>query len=99
MDEIHIEISVLSPLKPIEKYDDAVLGRHGIVVEKGIQKGVLLPQVATDTGWSLEEFWSYCAQYKAGLKADSYLDPSVSLFVFEAEVFGETHGETEDSLT
>ena len=89
--EIQIEISVLSPLERVQKYDEAILGQHGIVVEKGNQKGVLLPQVATDTGWNLEEFWSYCSEHKAGLKADSYLDPTVNLSVFNAEVFGEDH--------
>jgi AmmeMemoRadiSam system protein A len=89
--DIQIEISVLSPVERVQKYDQAILGQHGIVVEKGSHKGVLLPQVAADTGWSLEEFWSYCAEHKAGLRADSYLDPTVNLFVFSAEVFGEDH--------
>jgi MEMO1 family protein len=88
--KIELEISVLSPLRLISNYRDARLGVHGIVVEKGPKRGVFLPQVATDTGWSLEEFWSHCANDKAGLAPKAYLDPSVKLYVFEAEVFSES---------
>ncbi len=89
LEKLELEISVLSPLRLISDYREAKLGVHGIVVEKGSNHGVFLPQVATDTGWSLEEFWSHCAHDKAGLPPKAYLDPSVKLYVFEAEVFSE----------
>lgn len=95
---LKLEISILHPLQKIEKYTEATLGQHGIVVEKGASRGVLLPQVATDTGWNLKEFWGYCSLYKAGLEEDSYMDPSVNLYIFETEVFGESHGEVDSSL-
>ena len=95
---LKIEISILHPLQKIQKYTEAELGKHGIVVEKGINRGVLLPQVAMDSGWNLEEFWGYCSHYKAGLEDDSFMYPNVNLYVFETEVFGESHDKSERSL-
>ncbi|MFO8014846.1 MAG: AmmeMemoRadiSam system protein A [Phycisphaerae bacterium] len=88
--EIDIEISVLSPL---EKVDDPLreieLGRHGIRIDGPYGSGCFLPQVATETGWSLEEFLSQCCAGKAGLPRDAWMSPNVSVYRFEAEVFGE----------
>lgn len=87
--ELQIEISVLSPLRKIENYKQTVLGKHGIMVEKGSNRGVFLPQVATDTGWDLEEFWSQCCSQKAGLSPEAYKDPAVEISIFDAQVFSE----------
>jgi AmmeMemoRadiSam system protein A len=87
---IDIEISVLSPL---EKVDDPPreieLGRHGIRIDSPYGSGCFLPQVATETGWSLEEFLSQCCAGKAGLPPDAWMSPDVTVYRFEAEVFGE----------
>lgn len=89
--EIDFEISILSPLRQISSYQEAKLGVHGIVIEKGWNRGVFLPQVATETGWNLEEFWGYLCRDKAGLPMNIYEKPDAmtKLFVFSAEVFGE----------
>jgi AmmeMemoRadiSam system protein A len=87
--QLQIEISVLSPLRRIKDYKEAILGEHGIVVEKGAMRGVFLPQVATETGWTLEEFWSQCCSLKTGLGPDAYKDSSVVLSIFDAQVFSE----------
>jgi len=86
---IDIEISVLSVPKEA-KHDEIVMGKHGVIVSKGpFNSGVFLPQVATDTGWTKEEFLSQLCYQKAGLPSDCWKDPSISLQIFTAEVFGE----------
>lgn len=87
--ELDIEISVLSPPRKIENPLDIQLGRHGIIVQSGSRRGCFLPQVATETGWSKEEFLSHCAAGKAGLAPDAWRQPGTVVYTFEAEVFGE----------
>ncbi|MFH1678309.1 MAG: AmmeMemoRadiSam system protein B, partial [Candidatus Omnitrophota bacterium] len=58
LDEVEIEISALSPMERINNPDKVVMGQHGVLVRRGFQSGVFLPQVATETGWSKEEFLS-----------------------------------------
>jgi len=98
LDEIDIEISVLSPL---EKVDDPLreieLGRHGIRIDGPYGSGCFLPQVATEAGWSLEEFLSHCCAGKAGLPPEAWMSPDVTVYRFEAEVFGETEMRSADS--
>lgn len=84
------EISVLSNAEKIADWRDIQLGKHGVIVEKGRNVGVFLPQVATETGWTLEKFMSELCSQKAGLDAESYKnDPSVIIKVFTAQVFEE----------
>lgn len=87
--DIEIEISVLSPLEKVKSADDIQLGRHGVLIKKGFSSGVFLPQVATETGWSKEEFLSVLCTQKAGLPVDAWKDKSTELYVFSAEVFAE----------
>jgi uncharacterized protein (TIGR00296 family) len=90
--DIDIEISVLSPLTRIDDPMKIELGKQGIYIinEKVGAGGCFLPQVATETGWSKEEFLSHCARDKAGLPADAWKnDPDTKVLVFTAEVFGE----------
>lgn len=87
--EIKIEISVMSPKRKISNWQEIELGKHGVVVQKGMQAGTFLPQVATETGWSLEEFLAQLCTQKAGLPPDCYKDPTVTLYTFEAQVFEE----------
>ncbi len=87
IDKLEIEISVLSPMKRIYSADEIVLGKHGIYIKKGYYSGTFLPQVATETGWSREEFLGHCARDKAGLGWDGWKD--AELYTYEACVFGE----------
>ena len=87
IDKLEIEISVLSPMKKIYSADEIVLGKHGIYIKKGYYSGTFLPQVATETGWSKEEFLGHCARDKAGLGWDGWKD--ADLYTYEACVFGE----------
>lgn len=89
LDDLDIEISVLYPL---EKIDDPLaieLGRDGISITRGSSSGCFLPQVATEMGWSKEEFLSNCCSHKARLAPDAWKDPKTTVFRFRAEVFGD----------
>ncbi len=84
---LEIEISVLTPMRRIASIDEIVLGKHGIYIRKGFNAGTFLPQVATETGWTKEEFLGHCAQDKAGIGWNGWKDAEI--FVYEALVFGE----------
>ena len=86
---VKIEISVLSPLEPIANPLDIELGTHGIQIRNGMAVGCFLPQVATEQGWSKEEFLGYCCSHKAGLGYDAWKDPDTEVEVFTAEVFSD----------
>ena len=87
--EIDIEISVLSPLSRIANPLDIELGKHGIYIRRGPRAGCFLPQVATETGWSKEEFLTHCTRDKAGLPPDAWRYPDTEVYVFTAEILEE----------
>lgn len=87
LDELEIEISVLSPLYPVQSKDEIVMGKHGIYMRKGFATGTFLPQVGEKYGWTVEEFLGRCARDKAGIGYYGWKD--AELFVFEATVFSE----------
>ena len=90
LDKIDIEISVLTPLKQEKNHNNIVMGKHGVIVRKGMRhQGVFLPQVATETGWSKEEFMGQLCSQKAGLPREAWREPDTDLFTFTAIVFGE----------
>jgi AmmeMemoRadiSam system protein A len=85
-----IEISVLTPLeKCADPMKDVELGRHGICINGPFGSGCFLPQVATETGWTKEQFFAHCCAHKAGMSPDAWKDPDITVYRFEAEVFGE----------
>jgi AmmeMemoRadiSam system protein A len=88
LDQIDIEISALTPLKKTDDPLSLRLGIDGIYIVKGYQSGCLLPQVATETGWSAEEFLSYCSEHKAGLGPNAWKDDQTEVYLFSADVFG-----------
>jgi AmmeMemoRadiSam system protein A len=85
LDEIDIEISVLTPMRRIQSLDEFQLHRHGIYIRKGYRSGTFLPQVADEVNWTKEEFVAHCAQDKAGIGWDGWRD--AELYVYEAIVF------------
>lgn len=89
LSHLKIEISVLSPLAPVTSPLDFELGKHGIYIKKGFHVGCFLPQVAVETGWSKEEFLSYCCSSKAGLPANAWQHKDVEVFTFTVEVVEE----------
>jgi len=88
MKDITVEISILSPIRRIKGADQIVLGKHGVILSRGMKRSVYLPQVATETGWDLETFLSRLSR-KAGLPPEAWKQQGTRLEVFTAEVFGE----------
>lgn len=87
VDDLAIEISVLTPMRRIKSIDEIQLGKHGITIRKGGRSGTFLPQVARETGWTKEEFLGHCAQDKAGIGWDGWKDAEI--YTYEALVFSE----------
>jgi AmmeMemoRadiSam system protein A len=85
---LDVEISVLSPLERTSDPLSLRLGIDGIYIKKGFFSGCFLPQVADETGWSKEQFLSYCCAHKAGLPYDAWQDAKTEVYLFQAEVFG-----------
>ncbi len=94
------EVSVLSPLQPVEYsrpeelLEKVKVGKHGILVEKGLLRGLLLPQVPVEYGWSTEEFLEN-ACIKAGLPLDAWRTAKLRVYTFEARIFAEVYPEGE----
>jgi hypothetical protein len=85
LEDLDIEISVLTPMRRIQSLDEFELHRHGIYIKKGYRSGTFLPQVADEVNWTKEEFVGHCSQDKAGLGWDGWRD--AELYVYEAIVF------------
>ncbi len=83
-----LEISVLSPLRPVQSVEEIEVGRHGIYIISPRGRGVLLPQVAVEYGWDRDTFLEHTC-LKAGLPGGCWRDPDVQVLVFSAQVFGE----------
>jgi AmmeMemoRadiSam system protein A len=88
---VEIEISVLTPLEPIEP-QEVVVGTHGLLMRSGLRSGLLLPQVPIEQGWDREEFLTHTC-YKAGLPGSCWQDPDTQLYAFTAIVFAESEVE------
>jgi AmmeMemoRadiSam system protein A len=88
---VHIEISVMSPIVPVGALDEIAVGRDGLIVTRGRDAGLLLPQVAASYGWDRDTFLSHTCM-KAGLDPDAWKKPGCRIERFSAEVFGELTG-------
>jgi AmmeMemoRadiSam system protein A len=87
LDRVHIEISVLSLPRKVKGPEEVEVGKHGIIISKGFNKGLLLPQVPTEYGWDRETYLrSGCL--KAGLDPNEW-KKGVTIEVFTAQVFSE----------
>jgi len=88
--EVHVEISVLSPMRRIQDpMKEVVLGKHGIYIKRGGRSGTYLPQVATEFHMTKEKFLSSCCSSKAGLPADAWKEKDTEVYVYTAQVFHE----------
>ena len=92
--EMEVEVSVISALEDISA-DRIETGKHGLVVGKGRQHGVLLPQVAAEHAWTAQRFLEEACS-KAGLEPDAWKDPATRIQAFTAEVFSESDFESDD---
>lgn len=83
---IDIEISVLTPFRRITDVGEIEVGKHGLMIEKGYNRGLLLPQVATEYKWDRETFLRQTC-LKAGLPPEAWKEPDCKIFIFSAEIF------------
>lgn len=88
LDGIDIEISALSPLWKTEDLSEIEVGKHGILIKKGFNQGLLLPQVAIEYGFNRTKFLEHTCM-KAGLPGDCYKSGDCEIHIFSATVFGE----------
>jgi AmmeMemoRadiSam system protein A len=93
--QIALELSLLGPLESIAGPDEVEISRHGLVVEKGRHRGLLLPQVASEWKWNARQFLEHTCR-KAGLSPDAWKHDA-KLWRFEAEVFSDPTERTDDS--
>ena len=90
LDEIEIDISVLSKPWSIKNTDEIIMGVHGVIVSQGpFRQGIFLPEVATETGWSKEQFLNELCSQKAGLPSDCWKDSKTKIDIFTTESFSE----------
>ena len=87
LENMKLEISVLSPLKKIKSKSEIELGKHGIFIKNGYKTGTFLPQVAKKTNWTIDEFLGHCSRDKAGLGWNGW--KNAELFTYEAIILNE----------
>ncbi len=85
---VEIEVSALTPLRTVASPEDVRVGEHGVMIERGPYRGLLLPQVPIEYGWDRQAFLDHTCR-KAGLPAGCWRDPGTRIQVFSAEVFSE----------
>ncbi len=88
VDNVRVDISVLTPMRKIRDVSEIIPGKHGIMIEKEGRGGTFLPQVAEKTGWNREELLGHCARDKAGLGWEGWKEADI--YIYEALVFGDT---------
>lgn len=84
---VSIEISVLTPPQKLDNINTIKIGKHGLIISKGTNRGVLLPQVPVKWGWNRDEFLKEICR-KAGLAEDAWKE-GAELYTFTAQVFRE----------
>lgn len=95
LEGIVVEVTVLTPPEEVKVRDrrdlvnEIVIGRDGLIIEYGPYRGLLLPQVPVEWGWSVEEFLAHTCM-KAGLPPERWLDDRTVVYRFEGEIFHET---------
>ncbi len=90
--DLDFEVTVLSRPEIIEVahpdqyFDEIIIGEDGLIVQKGYSRGLLLPQVATENLFSVEDFLEHTCM-KAGISADSWMDESCDVYKFQGQIF------------
>jgi AmmeMemoRadiSam system protein A len=88
LDALGVDISVLAPARRVSDPAEIEVGRHGLEIRRGLRRGLLLPQVATDHGLDRETFLAETCR-KAGLSPKAWREPDTEIWSFEAQVFGD----------
>jgi len=84
IEDVEIEISLLTPLEPI-RAEEVEIGTHGLLVEQGGRRGLLLPQVALEHHLDHERFLEETC-WKAGLPRDAWKNPETRIYGFRCEI-------------
>jgi len=84
LENTEFEVSILSQIQPLKSLDDIQVGLHGVIVESEMHKGLLLPHIAVECGWSREELISALLR-KAGLPSTAATEPGTRFFLFHTE--------------
>jgi AmmeMemoRadiSam system protein A len=92
--DLEVEISVLTPMQPLDKVEKIEVGKHGLYIEKGRCRGLLLPQVATEYRWDRTTFLEQTC-CKAGLPPQAWKEPDTKIFTFTADIFSDHPGAKE----
>jgi AmmeMemoRadiSam system protein A len=79
-EETEMEITVLGPLRKIDDINEIEIGRHGIFIKKDTRSGTMLPQVATENGWTVQQLLGYTSRDKAGLGWDGWKDAEIYIY-------------------
>jgi len=91
-DDLEFEVTVLTKPEMIEVahpdqyFDEIEIGRDGLIIQKGYARGLLLPQVAVENMFSIEDFLNHTCM-KAGISADSWMDESCDVYKFQGQIF------------
>jgi len=88
IDDFTLELTVLSPLEKVEDTGSIEIGKHGIYIEKGVHRGVLLPQVATEHGWDRTTFLQQTC-LKAGLPGNAWQAADADIYIFSGQIITE----------
>jgi AmmeMemoRadiSam system protein A len=91
LSRVKIEITVISQMRKTDNWKNIKLGVHGVYIKNGISSGTFLPQVATDTGWNLEEFLGQLCENKAGLERECYKDQNTEIYVYDCQIIHEEY--------
>ncbi len=86
--DLEVEISILTPMLRVEKVEEIEVGKHGLFIEKGFARGLLLPQVAVQHRWDRDTFLAQTC-VKAGLPPDAWKDSATKIYTFTAEIFSD----------
>lgn len=88
LDGLEVEVSILTSPRAVTSVEEVRVGIDGVIVSGGGRRGVYLPQVASETGWSAAELVARCLEEKAGLPRDAVARGVARIEVFQAEIFG-----------
>ena len=87
LQDLKLEVSLLSPMQRIQP-EQIEIGKHGLLVEQGIRRGLLLPQVAVEHHLEREQFLRETC-HKAGLGAEAWRVPDTRIYAFTCEILRE----------
>jgi AmmeMemoRadiSam system protein B/AmmeMemoRadiSam system protein A len=86
LQDIDLEISVLTPLQRVKDPKEIEIGKHGLYIKRGFYSGLLLPQVATQFNWDRTTFLEETCR-KAGLPRHAWKEKDVEIYLFSADIF------------